>query len=120
MTNIVIRRLAGDEMLEAMYSLTSYALHASPPLTNQAEWNEIVRPRQDVTYMALFEDGALRVSTGERLDCDLTVQGLTALVYGTHDPGDFAVRGWGNPSPAVQAAMRALFPAQMPYLHERF
>jgi hypothetical protein len=57
MTHIVIRRLEGDEMLEAMYSLTSYALHASPPLTDQAEWNEIVRPRQDVTYMALFEDG---------------------------------------------------------------
>jgi hypothetical protein len=81
MTDITIRRLAGDAMLEAMYSLTSYALHASPPLTDQR---------------------------------------LAALVYGTHDPGDFAVRGWGDPSPAVQAAMRALFPPQIPYLHERF
>ncbi len=42
MTDIVIRQLAGEEMLEAMYSLTSYALHASPPLTNQDEWNEMM------------------------------------------------------------------------------
>lgn len=76
-------------------------------------WNEGVWQFEAV-------DGALRVSMGERPDCDLTIQGLTALVYGTHDPGDFAVRGWGNPSPAVQMAMRALFPPQIPYLHERF
>jgi hypothetical protein len=76
-------------------------------------WNEGVWQFEAV-------DGALRVSAGEHPDCDLTIQGLAALVYGTHDPGDFAVRGWGNPSPAVQAAMRSLFPAQMPYLHERF
>jgi hypothetical protein len=76
-------------------------------------WNEGVWQFEPV-------DGALRVSTGEHPDCDLTIHGLTALVYGTHDPGDFAIRGWGNPSPAVQAAMRAVFPAQTPYLHERF
>jgi hypothetical protein len=65
-------------------------------------------------------DGALRVATGGHPDCDLTIQGLTALVYGTHDPGDFAIRGWGNPAPAVQAAMRNIFPTAAPYLHERF
>jgi hypothetical protein len=45
---------------------------------------------------------------------------LTALVYGTHDPDDFAIRGWGDPSPAVQAAMRGVFPPLVPHLHERF
>ena len=44
----------------------------------------------------------------------------TALVYGTHDPDDFAIRGWGNPSPAVQAIMRAMFQPMTPYLHEYF
>ena len=57
MPDIAIRRLEGDEKLEAMYSLNAYALHASPPLTNKEEWEGIVRPRQGVTYMALFEDG---------------------------------------------------------------
>jgi hypothetical protein len=76
-------------------------------------WNEGVWQFEAV-------DGALRVSAGERPDCGLTIQGLAALVYGTHDPGDFTIRGWGDPSPAVQAAMRALFPPHIPYLHERF
>jgi hypothetical protein len=34
MPDTVIRRLAGDEMLEAMVSPNSYALHVSPPLTD--------------------------------------------------------------------------------------
>lgn len=53
-------------------------------------------------------------------DCHLTVQGLTGLVYGTHDPEDFAFRGWGAPSLAVQATMRTMFPPLAPHLHERF
>ena len=65
-------------------------------------------------------DGELRITEGEEPDCDLAIQGLTALVYGTHDPDDFAIRGWGNSSPAVQAAMRAMFPPMLPHLHERF
>lgn len=65
-------------------------------------------------------DGELRVARGQQPDCDLTIQGLTALVYGAHDPGDLALRGWGNPPPEVQAVMRAMFPRRMPYLHERF
>ncbi len=32
MPDITIRRLEGDEKLQAMYSLNSYALNASPPL----------------------------------------------------------------------------------------
>jgi predicted acetyltransferase len=65
-------------------------------------------------------DSELRVTEGKDPGCDLTIQGLTALAYGTHDPGDFAIRGWGNPSPAIQASMRAMFPPMAPHLHERF
>ena len=65
-------------------------------------------------------DGVLQVAAGGHPDCDLLIKGLTALVYGTHGPGDFAIRDWGNPSPAAQAAMRSMFPPEMPYLHERF
>jgi hypothetical protein len=54
-------------------------------------------------------DGALQVTRADEADCYLSIQALRALVYGAHDPDDFAIRGWGNPSPAVQAVMRAMF-----------
>jgi len=67
-------------------------------------------------------DGLLRVGPAGAgaVACDLSIHGLSALVYGTHDPGDFVIRGWGNPAPDVQAAMRAVFPPMVPHLHERF
>lgn len=64
--------------------------------------------------------GRLRVSKTGRADCELSIQGLTALVFGTLDPQEFAFRGWGSPAPEVQAAMRAVFPPLTPYLHETF
>jgi len=65
-------------------------------------------------------DGLLRVTAAARADCDLSIQALAALIYGTHDPGDFAIRGWGSPSPDLQAAMRSIFPPKVPHLHEQF
>ncbi|MGD8791208.1 MAG: GNAT family N-acetyltransferase, partial [Anaerolineae bacterium] len=60
------------------------------------------------------------VGRAEEAANDLTIQALTALIYGTHDPGDFAFRGWGDPPAGVQATMRAMFPARVPFLHEYF
>jgi predicted acetyltransferase len=57
---------------------------------------------------------------GATADTDLTIQGLSALIYGTHDPADFALRGWGSPAPALQTTLRQMFPAGLPYLHEYF
>jgi hypothetical protein len=65
-------------------------------------------------------DGKLRVRPTEQVDCHLTIQGVSALVYGTHDPGDFDIRGWGDPSPEVQERMRATFPSMRPHLHVHF
>ena len=69
-------------------------------------------------------DGELRVgpvaSAESAPDCTLSIQALATLVYGTHDPGDFAFRGWGDPLPQVQETMRAMFPRKLPYLHEVF
>jgi hypothetical protein len=65
-------------------------------------------------------DGTLQVARADGADCDLSIQALTALVYGAHDLDDFAIRGWGNPSPKVQATLRAMFPPMTPYLHENF
>jgi predicted acetyltransferase len=65
-------------------------------------------------------DGRLQVGQAEEAACDLTIQALTSLIYGTHDPGDFAFRGWGNPPAEVRASMRAMFPPRVPFLHEYF
>ena len=32
------RRLQGEEMLETLYTLSSYSLHPSPPYQNKDEW----------------------------------------------------------------------------------
>ena len=56
MSEVAIRELRGEEMLEAMYRMDAYAFHPSPPLTDKEEWTGFVRPRQGFTYFALFEE----------------------------------------------------------------
>jgi predicted acetyltransferase len=64
--------------------------------------------------------GTLEVTPAESADCDLAIQGLSALVYGVNDPVDFATRGWGDPSPELQGVMLEMFPLKLPYLHEYY
>jgi predicted acetyltransferase len=87
-----------------------FSARISDPL---CPWNE--GPWQFETV-----DGRLQVGPAVHADCDLTIHALSALVYGTHDPGDLLFRGWGNPPPDVQATMRGVFPPLVPYLHEYF
>ena len=77
-------------------------------------------PWQEGTWRLETVDGRLRVRPAKGAGCALSIQGLSALIYGAHDPADFWVRGWGNPSPEVQATMRTMFPPKLPYLHEVF
>jgi hypothetical protein len=76
-------------------------------------WNEGIWQFESV-------GGELQVNAADEADCDLSIHALAALIYGTHDPGDFPFRGWGNPSPAVQTTMRSMFPRMLPHLHEYF
>jgi hypothetical protein len=71
----------------------------------------------DITVRKLEGDEKLQVMYGLNA---YAFHAAPPLMYGTHDPDDFAIRGWGNPSPAVQAIMRAMFPPMTPYLHEYF
>jgi predicted acetyltransferase len=66
------------------------------------------------------QDGKLVVSPGKNSDCDLSIQGLSALVYGTNPPEDFQFRGWGDPPSEVQEEMRKMFPVALPHIHEFF
>jgi predicted acetyltransferase len=65
-------------------------------------------------------DGKLGVSNTTNADCELTVQGLTTLISGVHEPEGIALRGWGNPDTTVQSSMQAMFPRMRPFLHENF
>jgi predicted acetyltransferase len=87
-----------------------------------ARINDPLCPWNEAAWQFETVDGVLQVSRAdaEQIDCDLTIQALTALVYGTHDPDDFANRGWGNPPPETQSTMRAMFPPRQPFLHEYF
>ena len=88
----------------------SFSIHITDPLlpANEGNWK--------------FEtvDACLQVSKTNNVDCELNIQGLTALVLGTHDPQDFPLRGWGNPRPEIQAVMRTMFLPRIPFLHENF
>jgi hypothetical protein len=64
--------------------------------------------------------GFLKVTPSTEEDLILTIQGLSALVYGINDPADFTFRNWGNPSEKVQETLREMFPRRIPYLHEYY
>jgi predicted acetyltransferase len=76
-------------------------------------WNEGIWQLETV-------NGRLQVSRGKEAACTLTAQAVAALIYGTHDPADFPLRGWGNPTPDQAAQLRAMFPPQLPFLHEYY
>jgi len=66
------------------------------------------------------DEGRLSVKPGQQADCNLTIQGLTALVYGVYDPDEFSLRGWGDPNPDQQTTLRQMFPQAVPYLHTMY
>jgi predicted acetyltransferase len=77
-------------------------------------------PWNDGMWRFESSGGKLQVSKSSKADCQLTIQGLTALIAGTHDPQDFLLRGWGDPDPALQSVQRGMFPGMRPHLHENF
>ncbi len=56
MTNTTIRQVHGDEMLEIVYCLDSYAFHPSPPMPDKAKRLEIFKQCVGPIHFALFED----------------------------------------------------------------
>jgi predicted acetyltransferase len=65
-------------------------------------------------------DGKLIVNPASTPDCELTIQALTALISGVHDPQDFPLRAWGDLHPRLQSVLRSMFSKQFPYMHEIF
>jgi hypothetical protein len=77
-------------------------------------------PWNEGTWGFESSEGKLKVEKTSKAECQLTVQGLTAFIAGTHDPQDFPLRGWGNPEPVLQSTMRKMFPRLSPFMHENF
>ena len=77
-------------------------------------------PWNNGTWKFESDSGKLTISPAQSADCTLTIQGLSALIYGVNDPADFAIRGWGNPTPELVTTLREIFPPKLPYLHEYY
>lgn len=96
---------------------------AARPGQFSARISDPICPWNEGVWQFSAVEGRLVVQSapaGATADTDLTIQGLSALIYGTHDPADFALRGWGSPAPALQTTLRQMLPAGLPYLHEYF
>ncbi|HSF81811.1 MAG TPA: GNAT family N-acetyltransferase [Anaerolineales bacterium] len=94
-------------------------MQASPG-SFSARLNDPVCPWNEKIWRFETHNGLLQVDAAQRTDCELSIQALSALVYGTHDPADFAFLGWGNPAPELQHTMGRMFPRRLPYLHENY
>ena len=79
-------------------------------------WNEGAW-RFESSYGGLAVKAA---DAGTVVDGELTIQAVSALVYGAHDPGDFVFRGWGVVSPEALQEMRSMFPPALAYMHEMY
>lgn len=77
-------------------------------------------PENTAAWTLTGRDGVLTVTGGGTPTCSLTVEGLTALVYGGYDPTDLPLRGWGELDAAAPDALRALFPPAVAHLYEHF
>jgi predicted acetyltransferase len=85
--------------------------------------NDPLCPWNEGTWDFESCDGQLQVTKATKAasaEISLNIQGLSALIAGTHDPEVFSIRGWGNPNHQMQAVLRGLFPKSCPYLHEYF
>jgi hypothetical protein len=67
-------------------------------------------------------DGRLVVQRGVSgaVGATLSAAGMSGLLYGVLDPVDVVVRGFGEADAAATAALRSLFPRDLPYLYADF
>ena len=70
----------------------------------------------------LFEskNGILQVEKSNDYECELSIQGLSAIVYGCYNLEDFQYKEWGILSQDVKSKINQLFPPAYPYLHADF
>jgi predicted acetyltransferase len=78
-------------------------------------------PWNEGSFRFATENGGLVVSEASSAAVTLTIQALSALAYGTHDPDDFALRGWAEGmTDELVATLRNMFPRLYPHMHEPY
>ncbi len=103
-----VRKIGGMQVGEgASFTATIY--------DEQCEWNN-----GTFRFAADNDELVVEEASEATADCELSIHGLSALIYGVCDPGDFVYRDWGNPAADVQAEMLQLFPPQLTHLYEEF
>lgn len=78
---ITIQQIFGEQMLEAVYALTQYAFHSSPPFQDKEEWLSVVRERKGVTCFAAREEDEI-VSVVSGIDLTQNIRGKLFPVSG--------------------------------------
>jgi hypothetical protein len=62
----------------------------------------------------------LEISKATKAECELSIQGLSAMIAGSHDIQDIPLRNWGDPNEGLQSIQRSMFPKIIPTMHENF
>ena len=79
----------------------------------QAPWNNGV-------WTLSGRDGELTVTEGGDPGGEVSINGLSAMLFSGLDPETLPFRGWGSVNAETAEALQSLFPAITPYLHELF
>ena len=66
------------------------------------------------------KEGKLTIIESAEYECELSIQALSAIVYGCYNLDDFGFKGWAKLSKENKDKIRNLFPKVHPYLHADF
>ena len=66
------------------------------------------------------KDGILEITETDQFDCELSIQGLSSIVYGCYNLDDFEIKGWGTLSSDKKELLEILFPKKTPFLYADF
>ena len=77
-------------------------------------------PWNNGTWTITGAAGSLSVSPGGEPQGEVTIHGLSALVFSGVDPAILSHRGWGTVDPEAHTPLQSIFPPVVPHLHELF
>lgn len=78
-----------------------------------APWNEGI-------WTFAGNDGVLEVTEGGEPEGEVTINGLSAMVFSGMDPLSLTHRGWGDVIADTAETLHTIFPYIVPHLHEQF
>lgn len=79
----------------------------------QAPWNT-------GTWTLRSNGGELHITEGGQSGGEVSINGLSAMLFSGLDPRTLPHRNWGEVNPETATALQSIFPPVTPYLHELF